>query len=179
MRPTLGEKYTDRYVPFFWTLFLFILFNNLLGLIPFCGSATGNIFVTAGLALCVFFAIHGSAIQKIGFGHYLTSMWPHIDVPFGLGYILKPLIFALEWRWVPLDHWWEAELRTLDDPDRVGPLLVEALVESRPEPLQMALARLEDRLYSEGVPRPSGRRDLFLELIHPSRAEERAIHGLH
>ena len=89
------------------------------------------------------------------------------------------MIFALEWRWVPLDHWWEAELRTLDDPAAVGPLLVEALVESTPAPLQEALARLEDRLYAEGVPHPAGRRDLFLELIHPSQAEERAIHGLH
>jgi F-type H+-transporting ATPase subunit a len=95
-KPSIGHD-ADKYVPFLWTLFLFILFNNLLGLFPFCGSATGNIYVTAGLALCVFFAIHGSAIQKMGFGHYVSSMWPRIDVPFGLGYILKPLIFSLEW----------------------------------------------------------------------------------
>src|SRR5215831_13271074 len=28
VRPNIGEKYADRYTPFFWTLFLFILFNN-------------------------------------------------------------------------------------------------------------------------------------------------------
>jgi len=95
-KPAIGHD-ADKYVPFLWTMFLFILFNNLLGLVPFCGSATGNIYVTAGLALCVFFAIHGSAIQKMGFGKYTASLWPHIDVPFGLGYILKPLIFGLEW----------------------------------------------------------------------------------
>ncbi len=96
-KPALGEHDADKYVPFLWTLFLFILANNLLGMIPFCGSATGNIFVTGGLALCAFFAIHGSAAAKMGFGHYVTSMWPHFDVPFGLGYVLKPMIFVLEW----------------------------------------------------------------------------------
>ncbi len=96
-KPAIGEHDADKYVPFLWTLFLFILVNNLLGLIPFFGSATGNIYVTGGLAVCAFFAIHGSASAKMGFGHYLTSMWPHFDVPYGLGYVLKPMIFLLEW----------------------------------------------------------------------------------
>src|SRR5439155_16541755 len=96
-RPAIGGHDADRYVPFLWTLFLFILVSNLLGMIPFLGSATGNIFVTGGLALCVFFAIHGSAAAKMGFGHYVASMWPHFDVPYGLGYVLKPMIFVLEW----------------------------------------------------------------------------------
>ena len=65
-RPAIGEHDADKYVPFLWTLFLFILFNNLLGLIPFFGSATGNIYVTGGLALCVFVAIHGSAVRQDG-----------------------------------------------------------------------------------------------------------------
>jgi F-type H+-transporting ATPase subunit a len=95
-KPAIGHD-ADRYVPFLWTMFLFILVNNLLGMVPFFGAATGNIFVTGGLALCVFFAIHGSAAAKMGVGHYLGSMWPHFDVPYGLGYILKPMIFLLEW----------------------------------------------------------------------------------
>jgi F-type H+-transporting ATPase subunit a len=96
-RPAIGEHDADKYVPFLWTMFLFILVCNLLGMIPFMGSPTGNIFVTGGLAVCVFFAIHGSAAAKMGFGHYMASMWPHFDVPYGLGYILKPMIFLLEW----------------------------------------------------------------------------------
>ena len=65
-KPTLGDRYADRFVPFLWTLFLFILFNNLLGMIPFLGSATASIFVTGALALIVFFAIHGGAIMAMG-----------------------------------------------------------------------------------------------------------------
>jgi F-type H+-transporting ATPase subunit a len=72
-KPNLGEDIADRYVPFLWTLFLFILFNNLLGMFPFLGSATASIYVTGALALIVFFAIHGSAILAMGsdphFGH--------------------------------------------------------------------------------------------------------------
>jgi F-type H+-transporting ATPase subunit a len=96
-RPAIGEHDADKYVPFLWTIFLFILVNNILGLVPFFGSATSNIYVTAALAICVFFAIHGSGAVKMGLGHYLTSLWPHFDVPYGLGYVIKPLIFALEW----------------------------------------------------------------------------------
>jgi F-type H+-transporting ATPase subunit a len=96
-KPNIGEHDADRFVPFLWTIFLFILFNNLLGMIPLAGSATGSIYVTLGLAICVFFAIHGGGIAKMGFGHYMASMWPHIDVPFPLGWFIKPLVFFLEW----------------------------------------------------------------------------------
>ena len=92
---------------------------------------------------------------------------------------LSNLLFALEWRWTPLDHWLENELRTLADPTHTGALLIESLKSGRPDPLREALNGLEDRLVSEGVPRPEGRRALFFELIHPSRSAERAIHGVY
>jgi F-type H+-transporting ATPase subunit a len=95
-KPSIGEHDADRFVPFLWTMFLFILFCNLLGILPFAGSPTASIYVTGALAVCVFFSIHGSAIGKMGFIHYVQSLWPHIDVPFGLGYILKPLVFLIE-----------------------------------------------------------------------------------
>ena len=95
-KPSMGEHDADRYVPFLWTLFLFILFNNLLGMVPLGGSATGSIYVTLALALCVFFAIHGSAIAKMGFVHYVQTLWPHLDVPFPLGYVIKPVVFVIE-----------------------------------------------------------------------------------
>jgi F-type H+-transporting ATPase subunit a len=79
----------DAYVPFLWTLFLFILFNNLLGMIPFLGSPTGSIYTTVGLAIVVFFALHGSAIKKLGLAGYMHSMWPQIEVPG------KPLQFVI------------------------------------------------------------------------------------
>jgi predicted nucleotidyltransferase len=88
------------------------------------------------------------------------------------------LLFALERRWVPLDHWLEAELSTLDDPQQVGLLIIQALTMGDPALITEGLDRLEERLAVEGVPRPKDRTNLFFELIHPSRTEERAIHGL-
>lgn len=55
--PSIGEKKHERYMPFLLTLFFFIFFNNLLGLVPiFPGGAnvTGNIAVTMVLALFTF-----------------------------------------------------------------------------------------------------------------------------
>jgi len=82
-KPTLGDEDADKYVPFLWTMFLFILVNNLLGIIPFMGSATGSILVTGALAICAFAVIHGAAIMRHGPVHYLKSYYPHIDAPGG------------------------------------------------------------------------------------------------
>jgi len=80
VRPTIGEKDTDKYVPFFWTLFLFLLFNNLLGMFPFLGSPTASIWMTGGLAICAFVLMHGASIADRGVVRYLKSLWPHIEI---------------------------------------------------------------------------------------------------
>lgn len=94
-KPNIGEHDADQYVPFLWTMFLFILFCNLLGMIPVLGSPTASIYATGGLAICAFIAFHGAAIAKMGFGHYLKAQWPHIDVPYA-GPIIGALIFVIE-----------------------------------------------------------------------------------
>jgi F-type H+-transporting ATPase subunit a len=94
-KPCIGHD-ADRYVHYLWTTFLFILFCNLFGMFPFAGSPTASFSVTAALALCTFFFIHGSAIYKMGAGHYFESYLPHIDVPFPLGYFIVPMIAGIE-----------------------------------------------------------------------------------
>jgi F-type H+-transporting ATPase subunit a len=98
-RPNLGGEHhpeeADKYVPFLWTLFLFILFLNLLGMFPFMGSPTASIWVTGGLAIIAFFAMHGCAIAKMGGWHYLKSLWPPIDVPY-VGWVFSAMIFVIE-----------------------------------------------------------------------------------
>jgi F-type H+-transporting ATPase subunit a len=90
-----GKDY-DVYVPFLWTAFLFILFCNLLGMIPFMGSPTASIWVTGALAVCSFVMMHGAAIVKMGPLQYVKSLWPGMEVPFGMGIILKPMIFVID-----------------------------------------------------------------------------------
>jgi F-type H+-transporting ATPase subunit a len=98
-RPNLGGEHhpeeADKYVPFLWTMFLFILFCNLLGLLPFMGSPTASIWVTGGLAVCAFVMLHGAAIVKVGPIHYVKSLWPHIDVPY-VGWLFSIAIFTIE-----------------------------------------------------------------------------------
>jgi F-type H+-transporting ATPase subunit a len=98
-RPSLGGHHhteeADRFLPFLWTLFLFILFCNLLGMIPGLGSPTASIWTTVALALCSLVVLHGAAILKHGPIRYLKSLWPHIDVPY-VGWIFSLLIFTIE-----------------------------------------------------------------------------------
>jgi F-type H+-transporting ATPase subunit a len=95
VQPALGEKHTAAFLPFFWTLFLFVLFCNLLGMIPLLGSPTANIWVTGGLALISFCMLHGVSIAQVGFWNYIKSMWLPIDVPY-VGWIFSLMIFAIE-----------------------------------------------------------------------------------
>jgi F-type H+-transporting ATPase subunit a len=96
-RPSIGEHDADKHVPFLWTMFLFILFNNLLGMVPFGGSPTASLYVTAALALLVFGYMHGWGIATMGPRNYVLSLWPHMDLPLVLGLFIKPLVFVLEW----------------------------------------------------------------------------------
>jgi F-type H+-transporting ATPase subunit a len=124
-RPVLQDE-TDRFMPLIWTTFFFVLFSNLLGMIPTSslilllsggrlkeigGTATGSIYVTGALAAFMFIMIHVSGIwQNILHEHHHGKPWPKSAVKgFGLywyklvppiegivGIILFPLLFVLE-----------------------------------------------------------------------------------
>ncbi len=94
--PWLGPEMGRKWLPFFWTLFFFILGNNLLGLMPaplnpWHRAATGNIGVTAALALIAFCAIQFAGMKKHGWLGY----WAHL-VPPGLPFFLVPLVWVIE-----------------------------------------------------------------------------------
>ena len=94
-KPTIGNDY-KRFLPFLLTLFFFILALNLLGMIPFLGSATGALPVTVALALCVFGVVAGSGVQKMGAVGFLKAQVPHMDLPFGMEKVMIPLMFVIE-----------------------------------------------------------------------------------
>jgi F-type H+-transporting ATPase subunit a len=93
-QPAIGHD-ADKYVPYLWTVFVFILFCNLLGMFPFLGSPTASLAVTAGLALFSLVMFHGAAIVKEGPIRYVKSLWPHIDVPY-VGVLFSTMIFTIE-----------------------------------------------------------------------------------
>ena len=104
--PSIGEKKYNKYLPYLLTLFFFIFLNNLMGLIPiFPGGAnvTGNIAVTAVLALITFFVTLFSSNK-----HYWKHIFNAPSVPWWLkfplplmpvvelvGVITKPLVLMI------------------------------------------------------------------------------------
>lgn len=88
--PSMGKE-GKSFVPYFCTLFLFIVTLNLVGMIPNMKTATSNISVTAGLALCSGGLILFCGVKYQGFIGFLKSF-----VPSGTPGWLIPLIFPLE-----------------------------------------------------------------------------------
>jgi F-type H+-transporting ATPase subunit a len=93
--PNVGP-HGDRYVPFILSLFFFILFANLLGLIPYGSTATGNISVTATLAILSFIMIEIAGMRTLGKGYIKTIVYWPSDQPFIMKALLTPLLTPLE-----------------------------------------------------------------------------------
>jgi len=88
--PTIGKDGL-RVLPFFLTLFFFILTCNLLGLIPYGSTATGNVNVTAALAAISFIMIQVSGMIKNGFWGYFKGLIPH-----GVPIFVLPVMIIVE-----------------------------------------------------------------------------------
>ncbi len=71
--PMLGRE-TDRYLPFLGTLFVYIWFMNLMGLVPFFLSPTAAINMTAALAISVFLYVQYTAFTRLGPLRYLHHL---------------------------------------------------------------------------------------------------------
>src|SRR5947208_1325361 len=97
--PTIGEHDYKRFLPLLWTMFVFIATMNLLGMIPFMGSPTASMAVTAVLAIVAFFVIHYNGIKaNHGFGHYVKTFKVKLDREGKLLQILAPIIeFGVFW----------------------------------------------------------------------------------
>jgi F-type H+-transporting ATPase subunit a len=67
-----------KFAPLIMALFFFILYSNLLGLIPFGASPTGNLAVTGALAILVFLTIEIAGAIKLGPKGYLGTIFPHV-----------------------------------------------------------------------------------------------------
>jgi F-type H+-transporting ATPase subunit a len=121
--PVLGEEHTRRYLPFLMTVFFFILFQNLFGLLPVLdllqlagapepaigGTATANIMVTGALALISFVVIQIHGIRELGIRgwvmHNFAGLMPGpvyllpvallVFVVELLGHLIKPAALAI------------------------------------------------------------------------------------
>jgi F-type H+-transporting ATPase subunit a len=65
----------ERYVPYIVTVFFFILFCNLLGLLPWGASPTGNVAVTAVLAVITFITVEVAGMRELGARGYAKTIF--------------------------------------------------------------------------------------------------------
>ncbi len=87
----MGEKHGKRFTPLLVTFFFFILTANLMGLIPLFSTATGNVNVTAALAIVTLFSTQYFGIKEQGLIGYYKNLVPH-----GVPLYLWPLMFVVE-----------------------------------------------------------------------------------
>ncbi len=90
--PIMGDKRGEAWLPFFSTLFLFLLAINYLGLIPAFKSATGNINVTTALSIIIGLLIFTIGLKNLGVVHFFSNMYPK-DAPLPIGIFVMILEF--------------------------------------------------------------------------------------
>ena len=88
--PNVGP-HGDAFVPFGLTLFFFILLLNLLGLIPYGATATGNIAVTATLALITLAVVEVTGVITQRVGYLSTIFYWNKDLPL----FMRPIMFVV------------------------------------------------------------------------------------
>lgn len=87
----------EKFAPYIMTLFFFILYMNLLGLMPWGATATGNLAVTAALALTAFLTIEISGMKALGFKGYLHTIFfapPGVSGP--MKYVMLVIMTPVE-----------------------------------------------------------------------------------
>ena len=89
LRENVGSE-GRQYFPFIFTLFMFILFSNLIGLVPYSFTVTSHIIVTFALAMVVFVGVTIIAVARHGLKSFTFF------VPPGLPMILAPLLVPIE-----------------------------------------------------------------------------------
>jgi F-type H+-transporting ATPase subunit a len=82
VKPNIGHHY-EKFLPYMLTLFFFILFGNLLGLLPGAGNLTGNIAVTLTLAVLTFIITNVKWQQSLLVTYFLDT---RCSASFATGY---------------------------------------------------------------------------------------------
>ncbi|MBN2294936.1 MAG: F0F1 ATP synthase subunit A [Pirellulales bacterium] len=103
-RPAIGKKDADRFLPFLWTIFFFVLGCNLLGMIPWAGSPTGAFAVTGALAIMTFVTVVGAGMMKFGPVGFWVGQVPHMDLPLVMSIFIKPMVFCIEVMGIFIKH---------------------------------------------------------------------------
>lgn len=94
-KPAIGHGH-EKFVPLLWTIFVFILGCNLMGIIPFVGAPTASFSVTLALAAVIFFWGLFSGTKEFGVLGFWINQVPTIDAPWYIKYPLWLPLFVIE-----------------------------------------------------------------------------------
>ncbi len=94
--PAMGKKDASKYTPLLWTIFLFVVVCNLMGLIPFIGSPTASFSVTLALAGVVFLVGLIDGTKKFGLLGFWGNQVPTLDIPIIIKIPMILLLFPIE-----------------------------------------------------------------------------------
>jgi F-type H+-transporting ATPase subunit a len=89
VKEQIGAK-NEKYLPFIFSLFIFILFSNLLGLIPYSFTPTSHIILTLSLSVAIFIGVTILGLQK----HKLKFF--SLFIPVGTPLVLVPFLAIIE-----------------------------------------------------------------------------------
>ena len=89
LKDTVGDE-SRAYFPFVFSLFMFVLIGNMVGMIPYSFTFTSHIIVTFALAVIVFIGVTVLGFVKHGF-HYFTLL-----APSGLPWYMLPILIPIE-----------------------------------------------------------------------------------
>lgn len=90
----IGHENGAKFAPLIMSLFFFILYGNLIGLLPHGSTVTGNLAVTGALAILVFFVVEISGMLKLGARGYLGTIFPSIPGIGGVGGVVMSIALA-------------------------------------------------------------------------------------
>lgn len=95
-RPAIGHHDADRFVPLLWTIFMFVLGMNLLGMLPWLGAPTASFSVTLGMAMVTFATVVVAGSLRFGIVGFWKNQVPSLGLPLPLAIFIVPMLFVIE-----------------------------------------------------------------------------------
>ncbi|HYO24620.1 MAG TPA: F0F1 ATP synthase subunit A, partial [Lacipirellulaceae bacterium] len=94
--PAIGHHDAHRFVPLLWTIFMFVLGLNLLGMLPWLGAPTASFSVTLALAAVTFATVIVAGSLRFGVVGFWKNQVPSMGLPLPLAIPIVPMLFAIE-----------------------------------------------------------------------------------
>ncbi len=100
----MGEHDADKFMPLMWTIFMYILGCNLMGMLPWVGAPSAAFGTTCVLAFIVFAVGTYMGIKTFGVLGYLKNLCPDLGLPWFMAIVIVPMVWSIEFVSVFIKH---------------------------------------------------------------------------